>query len=394
MQYIGFTLSNNEYTVPISKVQEIIKLPQITKLPQSPSYVEGITNMRGKIITIINLKKMLGIREEQACEKVIVLASGRVSFGVLVDAITGVVTIEQSEIEPSENFMKDNLDRVDGVAKVNDRLLVMLDPKKVVPVEDMQMFEDEVIEVTDTGGDTVEIVKKVEGIGGDMLVREIIDAKEYLKNKGVDKKDPRFVVLDDLVNFMDALVNRDFQKTNELTEKIIVKGQEGLFKELGKLTRKIHDTMKGFNETHIPKLKTITAKEMPHAADNLHLVIKGTEDAANRTLGIVEKYFEMMIDFNTKMQQFKNLNDAVTYMSDFKKGFEKDLTELLTIQEFQDLTGRTLKDVITLVGDVEKDMVKLLASFGMKVEQDDREAIVTEKISQAGVDSLLKDLGF
>lgn len=394
MQYIGFTLNNNEYTVPISKVQEIIKMPQITKLPQSAYYVEGITNMRGKVITIVNIKKMLNISDEQKSDKVIILASGRMSFGILVDSITGVITIDQASIEPSENLMKEHLDRVDGVAKVDDRLLVMLDPKKVIPVEDMHLFEDEVIEVTETGGDKVEVVKKVEGIGGDMFVREIIDAKEFLKNKGVDKKDPRYAVLDDLVCFMDSLLVHNFEETNKCVEKIIVKGQEGLFKELGKLTRRLHDTMKVLNETYAPKLKVITAKEMPHAVNNLELVIKGTEDAANKTLEIIEKYFELMVDFSRSMTKFTDLKEAVNYMANFKKTFEKDLTELLTIQEFQDLTGRTLKDVITLAGGIEKEMIKLVTTFGMKIEKEDREAVVTEKISQEGVDTLLKDLGF
>jgi len=58
-QYIGFILERNEYTVPILKVQEIIKLPQITKMPGVPYYVEGVTNLRGRIIPVVNLKKFL-----------------------------------------------------------------------------------------------------------------------------------------------------------------------------------------------------------------------------------------------------------------------------------------------------------------------------------------------
>jgi len=93
-QYIGFILERNEYTVPILKVQEIIKLPQITKMPGVPYYVEGVTNLRGRIIPVVNLKKILGIQEQSPGSKVIVISSGKITFGALVDDITGVVNIE------------------------------------------------------------------------------------------------------------------------------------------------------------------------------------------------------------------------------------------------------------------------------------------------------------
>src|SRR5208337_3184287 len=101
MQYIGFTMNDNEYTIPILKVQEIVNLPHLTKLPQAPDYIEGITNLRGRIIPIVNLKKMVGLGGDSIGEKVIVVTSGRIIFGILVDAITGVITIENSSIESS-----------------------------------------------------------------------------------------------------------------------------------------------------------------------------------------------------------------------------------------------------------------------------------------------------
>src|SRR5208283_1890524 len=105
MQYVGFLVNGNEFTVPINKVQEIINLPQITKMPQSPPYVEGITNMRGKIITIVKLRRLLGLPDNDGPQKVIVLASGKVAFGILVDSITGVISIENGNIEPAETFV-------------------------------------------------------------------------------------------------------------------------------------------------------------------------------------------------------------------------------------------------------------------------------------------------
>ncbi|MCX8070340.1 MAG: chemotaxis protein CheW, partial [Thermodesulfovibrionales bacterium] len=103
MQYIGFMMNNNEYTIPILKVQEIINKPSVTKLPQAPYYIEGISNLRGKVIPIVNLKKLMNISDDDGGEKVIVVASGKITFGVLIDGITGVDSILDSEIEPAEN---------------------------------------------------------------------------------------------------------------------------------------------------------------------------------------------------------------------------------------------------------------------------------------------------
>ncbi|MBF0506104.1 MAG: protein phosphatase CheZ [Nitrospirae bacterium] len=394
MKYIGFLVNGNEYTVPINKVQEIINLPQITQMPQSPPYVEGITNIRGKIITIVKLRKFLGFPDKDGPQKVIVLASGRVAFGILVDGITGVISIEDSNIEHAETFMDDTGEAVDGVAKIDDRLIIMLDPKKMIPHQDMHFFEDEIIEYKEAGEDKVEVVKKVEGIGGDIFVREIMDTKEFFKNKGIAKNDPRVTVLDELVCFMDALVSQDFEKTNACVENIISKGQEGLYKELGKLTRKLHDAIQGFKGINTPRLKSMTVSDMPNALDNLQLVIKGTEDAANRTLEIVEKYFARMKGSRAEIQGFTGKQDAVDYMEKFREEFEKDLTELLIIQEFQDLTGRTLKQVIGFMEETENEMVKIIGTFGLKAEKGERETKIREEISQEGVDSLLKGLGF
>jgi len=160
MQYIGFMMNSNEYSIPILKVQEIVNVPSVTKLPQAPGYIEGITNLRGKIIPVVNLKKLVGLPGEGG-EKVIVISSGRIVFGILVDSITGVVSIEQSLIEPAENFMQTNIDQIEGVARVDDKLVVLLDTKKLIPIEDMSMFEDQVFDYKEIeGSDKVEVVKK------------------------------------------------------------------------------------------------------------------------------------------------------------------------------------------------------------------------------------------
>jgi chemotaxis protein CheZ len=395
MQYIGFIMNNNEYTIPILKVQEIINMPRLTKMPQTPLYIEGITNLRGRIIPIVNLKKLVGLNGGDSIgEKVIVVTSGRITFGVLVDGITGVVNIEDSEIEPTENIMKSHIDQVSGVAKVDDRLITILDTKKLIPVEDMSIFEEEVFEVKETG-DKVEVVKKIEGMGGEIIVKEVMDAKDFFEKKGISSNDPRYALLDDMVNFMNAIAAQDYEKADEAIQKIMNKGQSDLFKEVGKVTRKLHDAIMSFKEAIDPRLKDMAMTDMPSAIDRLQFVIDKTEDAANKTMGVVEKYILGMDDLATHIRNFKEPEESVTYLKYFKNSLEDDLTEILTAQSFQDITGQTIKKVIKLVGDVEEELVKLIATFGVKIEHGMKAEVVTpEKVSQEDVDDLLKDFGF
>lgn len=402
MQYIGFTMNNNEFTIPILKVQEIVNLPQITKLPQVPDYIEGITNLRGRIIPVVNLKKMAGLFGscgESNGEKVIVVTSGRITFGVLVDGITGVVSIEESEIEPPTDF--NTSDIVSGVAKVDDKLIVLLDTKKLIPMEDMSIFDDEIFDVIDTGGDTVEVTRKVEGMGGEIMVKEVMDARQFFEKRGISSKDPKYAMLDEMVAFMNAVAGEDYEKADAAIQSIMSKGQgdtQGeLFKEVGKVTRKLHDSIRSFKEALDPKLKGMAEKEMPNAIDRLQFVIEKTEEAANKTMGIVEKYILSIDDLSTHIRNIKEPEESVNYLKNFKNNLEDDLTEILTTQSFQDLTGQTIKKVITLVGDIEGELVKLITTFGVKLEQGDGaevEVAASEEVSQAGVDDLLKDFGF
>jgi chemotaxis protein CheZ len=392
MQYIGFTMNDNEYTIPILKVQEIINLPQLTKLPQAPHYIEGIANLRGRIIPVVNLKKLSGLDGGSIGEKVIVITSGKITFGVLVDSITGVVAIEESEIEPSTDFNTSEI--VSGVAKVDDKLVVLLDTRKLIPVEDMSIFEEEVFEVKETG-DKVEVVKKIEGMGGELFVKEIVDAKNFFQNRGIDSKDPRYALFDEMMKFMDAISSQNHEKADIVIQNIMQKGQNELFKEVGKVTRKLHDAIKSFKEAIDPKLKEMAIVEMPSAVDRLQLVIEKTEEAANKTMGIVEQYILKMDDLAQHIRNLKEPEESINYLKDFKNQLEDDITEILTTQSFQDLTGQTIKKVIKLVGDIEEELVKLIATFGVKIEEGRKvEAVVPDKVSQEDVDDLLKEFGF
>lgn len=392
-QYIGFILERNEYTVPILKVQEIIKLPQITKMPVVPYYVEGVTNLRGRIIPVVNLKKILGIQEQSPGSKVIVISSGKITFGTLVDDITGVVNIDEKDIEPAEEFLQHSQSQVEGVARLNDRLLVLLDTKKLIPTEDQSLFEEDIVEIHEDGN-RVEVIKKLTGMGGEMTFKEIVDPVKFYQEKGLSKDDPKYMLLEEITNFMNMVAQGDYEQANKIMNNIIQKSQSDLFKEVGKVARKLHDSLKNFREALDPRLKEIATEKMPRAVDQLQMVIDKTEEAAQRTLEIAEKYILQMDNFANHLRQIQGPAESIEVLKNFKNSLEDDLTEIITTQSFQDLTGQVLKKVISLVGDLEVELIRLIKTFGLKIEEKEVVQKETEKVSQEDVDDLLKEFGF
>jgi chemotaxis protein CheZ len=124
------------------------------------------------------------------------------------------------------------------------------------------------------------------------------------------------------------------------------------------------------------------------------MVIDKTEEAANKTMEIVEKYILKMDDLANHIREIQGPESSVQFLRDFKNSLEDDLTEILTTQSFQDLTGQVLKKVIALVGDLEVELVRLITTFGLKFEEKEPVKKEVEKVSQEDVDELLKEFGF
>ncbi|MEJ5226379.1 protein phosphatase CheZ [Thermodesulfovibrio sp.] len=392
-QCIGFLLNENEYIIPILKVQEIIKIPQITKMPGVPFYVEGVTNLRGRVIPVVNLKRILSLPEDSSGSKVVVISTGKITFGALVDNITGVVNIDEDKIEPAEEFLQHGQNQIEGVARVDDRLLIIIDIKKLIPSEDQALFEEEIVDIIEDG-EKVEVVKKVSSIGGEMTVTEVLDPLKLYESKGITKDDPKYALIEEITNFMNAVSQGDYGKADSIMNSIIQKSQSDLFKEVGKVARKLHDSLKSFREALDPRLKEIATQQMPRAVDQLQMVIDKTEEAANKTMEIVEKYILKMDDLANHIREIQGPEASVNFIKDFKNSLEDDLTEILTTQSFQDLTGQVLKKVINLVGDLEVELLKLITTFGLKIEEKKTVPKEVEKVSQEDVDDLLKEFGF
>ncbi len=396
-QYIGFRLHTGEYAIPITKVREIVNIPSVTNLPQSPAYLRGITNLRGNVIPLVNLKKLINVPENgTGGTKVIVIVSGRLIFGIIVDGITGVLSLDESTIESPEGLSRSHSQEITGVAKLDGRLIVLLDTGKLIPLSDQSLLE-EVAEVHNMPqGDTVEVLKTVQTMAGEMKVKELHDAREYFeKNKLLSPEDPRNEIFSDIVDFMNAIANQDYAKADTIIQTVAKKGQGNLFQEVGKITRKLHNTVKSFQDALDPRFKDIANSDIPTAVGKLQFVIDKTEEAANKTMSVVEKYILVMDDLAAHIRKVEGPPETIAYLKDFKNTLEDDLTQILTTQSFQDLTGQTIKKVITLVGDIESELVRLITQFGVKIDAGTPSSeAAPERVSQEGVDDLLKEFGF
>ena len=239
------------------------------------------------------------------------------------------------------------------------------------------------------------LISAVNTIVGEGKVDDLYNLKGFFEEMGIDSQDQRHGILDEITSFMDALVSQDYEKANSAVHSMMKKGQDDLFKEVGKITRKLHDAINGFKEAIDPRFKEIATVEMPNVIDKLQLVIDETEEAANKTMETVEKYILNMDDLASHIRNIEGPESSVDYLKEFKNKLENDLTGILMTQSFQDLTGQTIKKVIKLVGDIEEELVRLITTFGLKIEQGIKtERTETELISQSGVDDLLKEFGF
>ncbi len=134
-QYLTFALGAEEYGVEILKVQEIKGYSAITPIPNTPSYVKGVMNLRGSIIPIVDLRAKLSMAEAAYNQftVIIVVRVGAKTVGVVVDAVSDVLNIPLKDIQPTPDFGSQVDARfISGLAKAGERLVVLLDIEKVL----------------------------------------------------------------------------------------------------------------------------------------------------------------------------------------------------------------------------------------------------------------------
>ena len=138
-KYLTFSLGNEEYGVPVLKVREIIKVMDITQVPQVPAHVLGVINLRGKVIPVIDLRRKFGFPALEYTERTCIivadvdLAPARVMMGIVVDSVSEVLNVADTEIDETPDFGGQNVtDYLLGLAKVKGTVKILLDLDRVL----------------------------------------------------------------------------------------------------------------------------------------------------------------------------------------------------------------------------------------------------------------------
>lgn len=142
-KYLVFRLNDHQYAVPLSHVKEVIGLPNVIPVPQSPTYLLGLINLRGKVISAIDLKKKLSMTKapEQIKRPAVILIDGEsTTIGCVVDSIQEVLSIKEEEVERSvEANVPVSNSYIEGIARFENKpMILLLDLKRVI---DLAEFE-------------------------------------------------------------------------------------------------------------------------------------------------------------------------------------------------------------------------------------------------------------
>lgn len=148
-KYLTFTLADEEYGIGILKIKEIIGIMPITTVPQTPEFVKGVINLRGKVIPVMDLRLRFGIDAidytERTCIIVVEIASQArtVLIGIVVDSVSEVLNIKAEDMEEPPTFgAKLNTEYILGMAKLEGRVKILLDIDRVLSIEEVASLEN------------------------------------------------------------------------------------------------------------------------------------------------------------------------------------------------------------------------------------------------------------
>lgn len=135
VQEVIFRLNNEDFGLEIMNVNEIIRMQELTAMPNTSAYILGVTNIRGKVIPIISMKKLLGMEESADDDRtrIIVASLGEKIYGFKVDSVSEIIKIEEDQIDRQEGIGEDKeKNYIFGIAKLEERLVKLIDLEKIL----------------------------------------------------------------------------------------------------------------------------------------------------------------------------------------------------------------------------------------------------------------------
>ena len=143
-QLVIFELANESYGINIAVVESIIKMQAITQLPQTPAYVKGVTNLRGSVLPVIDLRTRFALeaKEDTRQTRIIIVTMGSIKVGVTVDGVSEVLRVSDDLIEPLPPMVNSvNSVFLKGIVRLENRLIILLELGKVLDLNEQQALE-------------------------------------------------------------------------------------------------------------------------------------------------------------------------------------------------------------------------------------------------------------
>jgi len=143
-QLVVFELANEFYGINIAVVESIIKMQAITQLPQTPAYVKGVTNLRGSVLPVIDLRARFALetKEDTRQTRIIIVTMGSIKVGVVVDGVSEVLRVSDELIEPLPPMVNSvNSVFLKGIVRLESRLIILLELGKVLDLNEQQALE-------------------------------------------------------------------------------------------------------------------------------------------------------------------------------------------------------------------------------------------------------------
>lgn len=417
LQLVSFRLGKEEFAVDILKIQEINRLVEITRVPKSPMFVEGVINLRGKVIPVIDLRKKLALSNEERNDetRIVVMDIRKRIVGLIVDSVSEVLRAPARSVEPPPPMLGGiDSEYIKGVCKLEDRLLILLDVNKLLSMEEAEMLEDptecEAVK-SNSASDGDEVTMEYRGMAGMVEVKKnIADVIDNMSNgENISKKD-----FDKLVIHVKGLLEGNFFE-DDLE----------LYGELGEMAKYINETKKSLRTFNAAE---ITDKDLPEASDQLESIVESTEDATNNILTVTENMLDdqdkitntidliKSLKFTKKSDNSEKRDQIVSELEKISESNTNGLMDIMSACNFQDLTGQRIQKIVALVKTIEGKIMKIILTFNIKRKEKsgdlDENVLTKEKdmlakienmelkgpskkgegVNQAEVDDLLGDL--
>ncbi len=386
LEVVGFIINNEEYGVDILVVKEIKNVPEMTKVPNMPVYVEGIIDLRGIVVPIIDFRKKFNL-ETKAVDKetkVIIVMHEEKLFGFLVDKVTKTKIIPSSTIEPPPRMSKKTgKSYILGVSKLGDRLLMLLDLDEFLRVEEDKPIQQEQRTVGKPVQDTVESDEKHLKLQG-QLANRIQSLESYLKDsmntmkmiKPSIEQSAVFVpeaqgqltkvtqatelATNEMLDRLDQMIVAQDEISGTLEEELAKLDAIGLFSQqagvIDECIQKIHESLNG-------KAKKAEAKVL---FDEMSALWANLKQSAPTTLA-------------DEINQFKEKITA------FIADMQNKSYELMNSLQFQDITTQQIQHANNILQQTYSELSKIIELFNMyKIATEEEMDDLKKKYEQRG----------